>query len=445
MRAYFFKLSFLIFFFIFAQPSWAEKKDCSCPQISCGPCQKKVSTGKLVKFCDWGEMNVCRKEICENVTNFFSCISDYSEEKREKKEEVAEFLELPYEEGQPKIKKKSKKERSLASKSDALSKGNTKGLIETQGLIEAENDSRVMTGVEYSEKIVAHVVQSATSLQLYHRGQNQKLKAKQPLFVGDEITSTTDQNEKLSISFENGQVNLELLPKTKIVVEDPYSILGHFQPFLYLVYGGVDFTAELTAGSFDLLAGQILARAYSGQFKIHYEMGLEGLQVKAENLKGQLEVIPAGDLSGQTIAVQEGAFLNWVSEISGQLFSQNEKQALVSAGFITPVFLTPSPTLLKKDPSPEAPKTQKESPFLRGLANLGEDFCQTPSAQFQQCSWSCEGNKKGSAHCQAGRDNVSCVRRICNAAGQWGAPTAFATSYKDLCPAQGVRVGDCSP
>lgn len=448
--------TFSIILFALPNLTWAadKEKDCSCPIVTCGPCQKKVTVGKVVKFCDWGDVNVCRKTVCENVSFYFSCLSKHDKKtvEGEKKQVNLDFL---YDDNQPsKPKKKAKKKKAKRGIASIKQKRDSKIKLETEGRVETENESRVILGQEFSNVKAGVVVKSNGALKRNHRGQKGAIKAKQDLYVGDEITNPSKKEQKLKLSYEQGSVELVLAPKSKIIIEDPMSIIGRFQPFVYLVHGGVSFKPNFKEGSFDLLAGQILTRAGQGHFSVIYEMAQEGLKVKVESFEKSISVLKAQDLSGRSIDVAPGTFLSWVSETPGHIFNSDEKQALAGEGFITPVFSMSEAR--KKEmglvPEPEKPlfadwtknKPKKDG---RDVASMGEslDLCSAPQAQYQQCAWTCEGNKKGAKECQAQKQGTQCVRRMCNAAGQWGMPTAFASSYRDLCPPTGTRVGDCSP
>lgn len=439
-------LSFIV---VAPELTMAEKKDCSCPKVTCGPCQKKVNIGKIVKFCDWGDINVCRKVVCENVSYFFSCLSKHNKSRTEDAEEKSakrSDLNFMYEKSRSE-EASQKNKRSLASKA----KKSKSAKLEGQGRIEVGNDSRVVVGVEYSDVVIGKTQNANKNLKILHRGQLTNFAKGKKLFVGDEISNHHSKKQKLSLVFENGTVDISLNPKSKLIVQDPESIVGRFQPFFYLVHGGMEFVAHMKEGSFDVLAGQILSRSSGGRHQVQYEMGKEGLKVKVESFKNDIEVIKAQDLSGKKIVVQAGNFVSWMSETPVHLFNSDEKQALAGEGFITPVFeMSESQKkergLLKPKAKPLfADWTKEKLKKGRTIASLSEGLCQTPAANYQQCAWSCEGNGKGAKSCQAERVNVHCVRRVCNAAGQWGVPTAFASSYKDLCPAEGVRVGDCNP
>ncbi len=406
-----------------------------------------------MRFCDWGDINVCRKVICENVNFYFGCLSKRKKSADEAPEE--KDLELVYEKEKGQTKRSK---RSPASKNSKQAQQHQRKLPENVGRIEVENESRRDPGPEYSDLVVGEIKEAGSKLQIFHRGKTFNPSQKQKLFVGDELTNPTPNSIKLKIAFEEGEVLIDLFKKSKLIVHDPHSILGRFQPFLYLVHGGSDFRVTMKEGaSFDLLAGQILTRASSGHHQVKYLMDEEGLKVRVESFKDKVDVIKAQDLSGKKIEVKEGHFVSWVSETPKHLFTQDEKQALAGEGFITPIFQMPeqkrrSLGLIK--PKPKAPEKKWAleegnvlKPDLRNLASLNEPgaLCQSPAAEFQQCAWSCEGNPKGAKGCEAQKSGVHCIRRVCNAAGQWGVATPFATSYKDLCPARGVRVGSCAP
>lgn len=435
------------------QTALAEKKECRCPRVSCGPCQRRVSVGKIVRFCDWGDINVCKKYVCENVDAYFACLSKQDKPASKKKRAIEEGegdLELAYEDGEkPAVKKKKR----LPASKVIGSRRDEKIKLKTDGRVEVGNDTRIITGVEYSDVISGSVSQFSKGLKVFHRGQFVPMVKNQKLFVGDEILNKSDKKKKLELSYANGKVALALQAKSKIVIQDPHSILGYFQPFLYLVYGGVEYKVSFKQGSFDLLAGQILTRSKGGKHRVFYEMAEEGLKVTVKSLADSLDVIRSQDLSGKTIPVKAGQFMSWVSETPRQLFSMDEKQALAGEGFITPVFQMPMEQmkkmgLLKKPKKALFSDWNKDKPSKarRSVASVnGHELCKAPSAGFQQCAWSCEGNGKKAKSCDAQKKNVHCVRRMCNAAGQWSEPTVFASSYSDLCPKQGVRVGECNP
>jgi hypothetical protein len=70
-------------------------------------------------------------------------------------------------------------------------------------------------------------------------------------------------------------------------------------------------------------------------------------------------------------------------------------------------------------------------------------ICAQPAAYLNQCSWTCENNPKGEKKCRTDMANVTCVRRICNANGQWSSPTRLPASFKDECKGNEPVVKTC--
>ena len=299
------------------------------------------------------------------------------------------------------------------------------------GRVEAGNDSRAIAGEEFSNVIVGKVTMAKGSLRRVHHGQPQPLKKGADLYIGDEILNQGTRSRKLSLLFPKGEVKLKVGPKSRFVVHDPHSLVGRFQPFIHLVYGSLEADIKMDEGSFDILSGKVVTRTAKGKMKTHYEMVEGELRVKVESLKGKLVVIKAEDLASPGKEVQAGHFVSWASESAflSPIFAMSEGRRKALG-----LMQAKKPALAFKDWS-----KNKRSPAS------AESLCQSPGGQFQQCAWSCEGNPKGSKGCQAHKAQVHCVRRVCNAAGQWSQATPFASAYRDLCPAQGTRVGDCQP
>lgn len=52
-----------------------------------------------------------------------------------------------------------------------------------------------------------------------------------------------------------------------------------------------------------------------------------------------------------------------------------------------------------------------------------KQICSEPFAELNQCAWSCEGLKKGQKTCDTSKKGIYCIRRRCNANGEWSDPT----------------------
>lgn len=70
-------------------------------------------------------------------------------------------------------------------------------------------------------------------------------------------------------------------------------------------------------------------------------------------------------------------------------------------------------------------------------------ICGEPRGRFNECAWTCDGNKAEAPHCRIGSPDVSCVRRRCNANGKWAEPKILdADEARARCKATAV-VGRC--
>lgn len=67
-------------------------------------------------------------------------------------------------------------------------------------------------------------------------------------------------------------------------------------------------------------------------------------------------------------------------------------------------------------------------------------ICEAPIAKFNECAWVCLNNpKKEKKNCLVSQPNVSCVRRRCNANGEWAEETVInAEKGSSKCKAQPV-------
>lgn len=70
-------------------------------------------------------------------------------------------------------------------------------------------------------------------------------------------------------------------------------------------------------------------------------------------------------------------------------------------------------------------------------------ICNAPQADFNQCAWKCENNPKGEARCRTDLPHVNCVRRVCNANGQWSDSARLPASFSNSCDPEKTVVGSC--
>lgn len=137
-----------------------------------------------------------------------------------------------------------------------------------------------------------------------------------------------------------------------------------------------------------------------------------------------------GEESAQVQAGQQVGFQGVLEgkEIAYDVLLQGKK---IPRGKLTPVI-----PLEKKEASQfadeekahqkkEKARAAAEQKRLESIRKEGR-ICVDPPAKFNECAWICVGNPKNEKkHCLTQKEGVSCVRRRCNANGDWADETVL--------------------
>ena len=93
---------------------------------------------------------------------------------------------------------------------------------------------------------------------------------------------------------------------------------------------------------------------------------------------------------------------------------------------------------------PEKKKVESEEKTIEvAAAKVVKTVCHEPTADYNQCSWHCDGNPKGAKTCRLDMPTVKCARKRCAANGHWVDETRLPASFVSECPAQGFKISDC--
>ena len=77
-------------------------------------------------------------------------------------------------------------------------------------------------------------------------------------------------------------------------------------------------------------------------------------------------------------------------------------------------------------------------------AQREESFvCHEPAGKFNDCAWTCVNNPAKEKHCRTERADVQCVRKRCNANGEWTEETRLPASFHGLCDPAHPRIAPC--
>jgi len=71
------------------------------------------------------------------------------------------------------------------------------------------------------------------------------------------------------------------------------------------------------------------------------------------------------------------------------------------------------------------------------------DLCLAPAGSMNECAWTCVNNPPKEKTCRTDRGDVQCVRRRCNANGEWTEETRLPASFRTFCDPSGPRVAPC--
>lgn len=143
--------------------------------------------------------------------------------------------------------------------------------------------------------------------------------------------------------------------------------------------------------------------------------------------------------------VAAGASLAYVVEAQAPGAIAYEIEAAIHRGFLSPVKRLSSAEIKSLDRATAWPakavvsktnsgsqkavaKTAKSAP-----ASAGSVVCRAPAGDFNQCSWTCEGNPKRAKSCRTDLRGVQCVRRLCRANGQWAEATVLPAGHAREC------------
>lgn len=153
-----------------------------------------------------------------------------------------------------------------------------------------------------------------------------------------------------------------------------------------------------------------------------------------------------GDESARVQAGQQVFFQGELEggQIAYDVLLKGKKIPRGRLGALTAIEAAELARLVGADAKAQSAKIHPSSGKVSQSALQKGAICADPSGRFNECSWVCQGNpKKEKTACLTQQAGVSCVRRRCNANGQWAEELALdAEKGSRACKAQPV-VGPC--
>lgn len=248
---------------------------------------------------------------------------------------------------------------------------------------------------------------------------------------------------------------LETEPTSKLEVEFKDGNVVHVQSESKVRVNEYELAAEKRKAVLDLLKGQIrnqVKQKYNGEtssYQIRTKTAVAGVrgtdfvasynegdkvETEIKTIEGKV-VLASKDFSDslEVSAGQQAAYV----VASNSVFGDDDINEFVARGYMTPVYKMSEAEVKKL-----AAATMVSKASAREVAAL-KKICNEPKGELNQCQWKCENNPKGEKTCRTDLQQVSCIRKRCNANGLWAEETRLPAALSEQCQAKDTKVAPC--
>ncbi len=197
---------------------------------------------------------------------------------------------------------------------------------------------------------------------------------------------------------------------------------------------------------FEVKTRSAVAGVRGTEFEVAFALSDSHWTTEVRTLKGEVSLDGrGGDKEKNHADVFGGTYVAHVVPAPPQGSSPFEIEAALARGSVSEVFKLSNDDLQRFDDKGFSLNLlNKDAADRQPSANVGANLCSAPIGSFNQCSWTCEGNPKGSKKCRSDLSHVKCVRRLCRASGEWAEPTVLPVKDGASCDGGGSSVvGDC--
>ncbi|MCB0413283.1 MAG: FecR domain-containing protein [Bdellovibrionales bacterium] len=213
---------------------------------------------------------------------------------------------------------------------------------------------------------------------------------------------------------------------------------------------------------FDLIKGKVRSKVhqkYEGKDVSRYQIktksavaGVRGTDFVVTFSEGDKEVTKVQTLKGEVnlkdshsednVNIRKGQYASFVAARS-DLFETNEMKEFVKRGYLTPVYKLSKTEIAQLDWSTRVHSEGAVVAVAEEQSKV-EGLCQSPVGRMNSCVWTCENNPSGETSCRTDLKEVKCVRKRCNANGEWAEESRMPSSRGYFCPAENSKVGPCN-
>ena len=382
-----------------------EEVSCVCEESSCKACEVETNLTFYTSKCGPNNSRVksCKKPTCVPVDNMKQCIAD--------------------------LERDSKAVENVAKKDSR-----------TNAPIVALNPVGSVTNSEGNAKVIrASGTQEVASNNL-------------EVYEGD--TVLTESGGKVRVQMKDKNV-INVASESRVVIEQQQNDMasGKHKTMLNLMYGKLRAQVAKSnkydgkENTFNVKTKAAVAGVRGTDFVTSFTPGSKTWSTEIHTFEGKVEF--GGDTLQQKVTVAGGQKANFsiTSPPDGEI-TDVQLKSFIEKGVLS------DPTAMKDDEiqkldiatdfkaaqSAVAPAPQKSVKEAKVSA-----LCSEPKGEFGTCSFTCEGNPSGESKCRTDMKDVRCVRRVCNANGQWANPMNLPKSYGSFCEAsQPVVRKDCN-
>lgn len=281
---------------------------------------------------------------------------------------------------------------------------------------------------------------------------------KDDLNVGDEVHQQerieTDSTGKAQILFNNGNI-LNLTPNTEIIISEATETSAKSENkkmVLDLLKGRVRNQVKQkydgTQSYYRVRTGAAVAGVRGTDFVVSLVEDAKEVSAKIETVEGEVEL--SDQSLKEKISVAHGETASYTADreaIQNMMAARDVSSEVKVKGRFTPVTKLTEQQLaaLESETNYSLLEESEGGKTVAGrrVKKIKDAICAKPVGALNQCAWSCENNPAGEKRCRTDLPNVSCVRRVCNANGEWSQPTRLPAAYKEACAASEPVVKAC--
>jgi hypothetical protein len=333
--------------------------------------------------------------------------------------------------------------------------------------LEGENHRSASKTVDRSKKLsfrpIGRVLMVKGKVQLKRSDGDHRIRSGTRILQGDLVVTGENAKAVLHLTKNTRALNLRgpasSVNSNKLVLSENSKLTfvrhdaGEEQKrtLLKLWYGRlrskVDGYDRSKGASFKVKAGAAVAGVRGTDFVTEFDPDDREWKLTVKTLEGRVDL--SGLSQDQSRIVNRGEKASFIvpqpKKKSG--FTEAEYKEMAKQGYLTPVYKMSSEEINKLNWETSYFNNTKRSFASEEGKKKDKKICSSPPGHFKQCLWTCEGSPAASAGkgCQTKLDSVNCIRRVCNANGQWAEPTPFNDPSMVLCSVVGPRIAPCDP